>query len=104
MSTLSLGLFYAGLAILAVGLALPGWDSATLPKRTVKRRIYWGALLAAIPVLFVAGLPDLQSSLAFVAMACVLMFGWAYFRTPNLKIGGRIISADPAKRDPDPPH
>lgn len=40
MSTLSLSLFFVGLAILLVGMILPGWDTATLPKRAVKRRIY----------------------------------------------------------------
>ncbi|MCW2730186.1 MAG: hypothetical protein JWR13_1002 [Mycobacterium sp.] len=103
MSTLSLSLFFCGLAILLVGLLLPGWDTATAPKRAVKRRIYWTATIVAIPVLFVAGWPDFQSSVAFVAMACVLMGGWAYFRTPNLKIGGRILAAYPPNREPDPP-
>ena len=103
MSTLSLTLFYVGFAILLVGIALPGWDTARSPKRAVKRRIYWTALVIAIPVLFVAGLPDLQSSVAFVAMAIVLMGGWAYFRTPNIKLNGRIMAAYPPNREPDPP-
>ncbi len=101
MSTPSLYLFLGGLAILLVGILLPGWDTAATAKRAMKRRIYWAATIIAIPVLFVAGLPDLQSSLAFVAMACVLMGGWAYFRTPNIKIRGRIRSADPYHREPD---
>lgn len=103
MSTLSLSLFFGGLAILLVGMLLPGWDTATMPKRAVKRRVYWAATIVAIPVLFAAGLPDLQSSIAFTAMACVLMGGWAYFRTPNIKIGDRILAADPPHRAPDPP-
>jgi hypothetical protein len=36
-------------------------------------------------------------------MALVLMGGWAYFRTPNIKLGGRILTADPRNREPDPP-
>ena len=32
----------------------------------------------------------------------VLMGGWAYFRTPNIKIGGRILTADPSHRGADP--
>ncbi|MBJ7341611.1 hypothetical protein [Mycolicibacterium sp.] len=103
MSTLSLNLFYGGLVVLLVGLLLPGWDTATLPKRAVKRRIYWTATAVAIPVLFIAGWPDPQSSVAFVAMAIVLMGGWAYTRTPNIKINGRIHALDPANREPDPP-
>ena len=103
MSTLSLSLFYGGLAILLVGLALPGWNTATASKRATKRRIYWTATAVALPVLFVAGLPDVQSSVAFVAMALVLMGGWAYFRTPNIKFGERIYTADPRNREPDPP-
>lgn len=102
MSTLSLYLFCGGLAILLVGLFVPGWNTATLPRRTVKRRVYWGATALAIPVLFAAGWPDHQSSLAFVAMAIVLMVGWAYTRTPNIKIGGRVRALDPANRGPDP--
>jgi hypothetical protein len=99
---MSLYLFYAGAAILVLGIVLPGWDTATLPKRTVKRRVYWTATVVAIPVLFAAGWPDPQSSVAFVAMALVLMGGWAYTRTPNVKIGGRIWALDPANREPDP--
>jgi hypothetical protein len=103
MSTLSLTLFYVGLAILLVGLLLPGWNTAGASKRATKRRIYWTATAVAVPVLFVAGLPDLQSALAFVAMALILMGGWAYVRTPNIKLGGRIYSLDPPNREPDPP-
>ena len=102
MSTLSLSLFFAGLAILLVGMFLPGWNTAALSKRAVKRRVYWGATIVALPVLFAAGWPDVQSSIAFTAMAVVLMGGWAYFRTPNIKIDGRILSADPSHRGPDP--
>ncbi len=103
MSTTSLTLFSGGVAILLVGMLLPGWDTATRPKRAVKRRVYWAATIVAIPVLFAAGLPDLQSSIAFIASASVLMGGWAYFRTPNIKLGGRILTADPAHREPDSP-
>lgn len=102
MSTLSLSLFVAGLAILLVGMILPGWNTAALPKRAVKRRVYWGATVVALPVLFAAGWPDLQSSIAFIAMAVVLMGGWAFFRTPNIKINGRILTADPSHRGADP--
>jgi hypothetical protein len=102
VSNVSLYIFYAGVAILLVGLLLPGWDTAALPKRAVKRRIYWTATAVAIPVLFAAGWPDLQSSIAFAAMAVVLMCGWAYTRTPNIKIDGKIWALDPANRGPDP--
>src|SRR5271169_3939106 len=98
-----MSLFYIGLAILLVGLLLPGWNTATASKRVTKRRIYWTATVVAIPVLFAAGWPDPQSSLAFVAMAVVLMGGWAYVRTPNIKLGGQIYSADPRNREPDLP-
>jgi hypothetical protein len=103
VSTLSITLFFGGLAILLVGILLPGWDTATLPKRAMKRRIYWTATAVAIAVLFAAGWPHVQDSIAFVAMACVLMGGWAYFRTPNLKLGDRIWAAYPPHREPDPP-
>jgi hypothetical protein len=103
MSTLSLYLFYGAMAILLVGLLLPGWDTARIPKRAVKRRIYWSATVVGAIVAFIAGLPDLQSSIAFVATCVVLMVGWGYFRTPNIKINGQIWSADPPNREPDPP-
>ena len=103
MSSPSTWLFLGGLAILLVGLILPGWDTPSAPKRAVKRRVYWTATAVALPVLFAAGWPDPQSSVAFVAMACVLMGGWAFSRTPNLKIGDRIYAADPQHRLPDPP-
>jgi preprotein translocase subunit SecY len=103
MSTLSLSLFYAAVAILLAGILLPGWDTARAPKRAVKRRIYWTAAVAGAIVAFLAGLPDLQSSIAFVATAAILMVGLAYFRTPNIKIGGRIWAAYPPNREPDPP-
>jgi hypothetical protein len=103
MSTLSLYLFYGAMAILLVGLLLPGWDTARIPKRAVKRRIYWSATIVGAVVAFIAGLPDLQSSIAFVATCLVLMVGWGYFRTPNIKINGQIWSADPPNREPDPP-
>jgi hypothetical protein len=103
MSTLSLSLFYAAMAILVVGIALPGWDTARTPKRAVKRRIYWTATVIGGIVAMLAGLPDLQSSIAFLAMTVVLMGGWAYFRTPNIKLNGRIWAAYPPNREPDPP-
>ena len=102
MSTPSLILFYVAVALLVAGIVVPGWDTSRLPRRAVKRRIYWAATVVAIPLLFIAGLPDLQSAVAFVAMAVVLMVGWAYFRTPNIKIGGVVRSADPSHRGPDP--
>jgi hypothetical protein len=102
MSTPSLILFYVAVALLVAAIVVPGWDTSRLPKRAVKRRIYWAATVIAIPLLFVAGLPDLQSAVAFVAMAVVLMVGWAYFRTPNITVGGVVRSADPSHRGPDP--
>jgi len=103
VSTLSTSLFVAGLVVLLAGIVVPGWDTATTPKRAMKRRIYWTATAVSIPILIVAGWPDLQRSIAFVAMACVLMIGWAYSRTPNLKIGDRIYAAYEPNREPDPP-
>jgi hypothetical protein len=102
VSTFSLGLFYGGVALLAAGLVVPGWNTARVSKRAMKRRIYWAATAVAVVVLFIAGLPDLQSSFAFVSMALVLMGGWAYVRTPNVKLGGRIYAMDPRNREPDP--
>jgi hypothetical protein len=36
-------------------------------------------------------------------MCVVLMGGWAYFRTPNIKVNGQIWAAYPPNREPDPP-
>jgi hypothetical protein len=103
VSTTSTLLLICGAAALVLAAAIPGWDTATVPKRAMKRRVYWtGALVGAV-LLFLGGLPDLQSAVAFVAAAAILMVGGAYFRTPHLKIGGRIYSAYPPYREPDPP-
>jgi hypothetical protein len=101
--TVSQILLIAGAVLLLAGIAVPGWDTARLPRRAVKRRIFWGGAVAGIVALFVGGLPDVRSSVALVAAAVILMTGWAYFRTPNIVIGGQIRSADPAMREPDPP-
>lgn len=93
----------AGALALVLAAAVPGWDSATLPARAVKRRIYWAGTAVGAVLLFVAGLPDVQSSVAFVFATAILMTGWAYFRTPNIKIGGQIRSAYEPYREPDPP-
>ena len=45
----------------------------------------------------------MQSAVAFVLAAAILMIGWAYFRTPHIKIGGQIRSAYAPHREPDPP-
>ncbi|MEW5809495.1 MAG: hypothetical protein AB1925_08570 [Actinomycetota bacterium] len=94
-------LLIAGAALILAGMAVPGWDTARMNRRAVKRRIYWAGTGAGIVVLFASGLPDLQSSLAVAAAGTVMTLGWAYFRTPNIVIGGRIRSADPAMRDLD---
>jgi hypothetical protein len=103
MSTWSEITVIAAFAILLLGILAPGWDTARATKRVVKRRIYWTAAIVAIIVLLLAGLPDLQNSIALASAALVLAVGWAYFRTPNIKIGGRIWAAYPPNRQPDPP-
>jgi hypothetical protein len=92
-----------GFAVLIAGMAIPGRDTAALPKRAVKRRIYWMAYVAAVAILCVAAFPDVQSMIGMVGAATILAVGWAYFRTPNLKIGGQIYAAYPPHREPDPP-
>lgn len=103
MSTSSQILLVAALIVLLVGFALPGWDTARLPERAVKRRIYWTATTVGILLLFIAGLPDLRNSIAFSMAALILTVGWAYSRTPNIKIGGRIWAAYAPNCEPDPP-
>lgn len=101
MTTLSWVLLGAGALALGLGAALPGWDTATLPKRAVKRRIYWAGTAVGIVLVFLSGLPDVQSAVAFAAAAAILMVGSAYFRTPHIKIGGTIYSAYEPHRRPD---
>ena len=95
-------LLIVGAALVLAGMAAPGWDTARMDRRAVKRRIYWAGTGAGIVVLFLSGLPDLQSALALAAAGSVLTLGWAYFRTPNIVIGGRVRSADPTLRDQAP--
>ena len=104
MSTWSQYLLIAAVVVLVAGYVVPGWDTAQLPKRAVKRRIYWTATLIGVVLLFLGGQPVLQNSVAFVGAGLILMVGWAYFRTPNIKIGGQIFAAYPPDREPDPPH
>ncbi|MBB2989392.1 hypothetical protein FHR72_000855 [Mycolicibacterium iranicum] len=103
MSTLSYVLLGAGALALALGAAIPGRDTATMPRRAVKRRIYWSGTVVGVVLLFLAGLPDVQSAVAFAAAAIILMTGSAYFRTPHIKIGGKVYSAYEPHRVPDPP-
>jgi len=101
--TVSQILLIAGAVLLVAGIVVPGWDTAGLPRRAVKRRIFWAGACAGVLALFAGGLPDVRSSVALAAAGVILMTGWAYFRTPNIVIGGRIRSADPVMREPDPP-
>ncbi len=103
MSTLSWVLLGAGALALLLGAAVPGWDTPTVPKRAMKRRVYWTGTAVGVVLLFLGGLPDVQSAVAFAAAAVVMMTGMAYFRTPNIKINGRIWAAYPPHREPDPP-
>lgn len=103
MSTVSLVLLAAGALALVLGAAVPGRATATMPKRAVKRRIYWTGTVVGVILVFLGGLPDLQSAVAFAAAAAILMTGSAYFRTPYLKIGGKIYAAYEPNRAPDPP-
>ncbi len=103
MTTLSWVLLGAGVVALVLGAAVPGRDTPTAPKRAVKRRIYWTGTAAGVVLLFLSGLPDVQSAVAAAAAAAILMTGMAYFRTPHIKIGGTIYSAYEPHRRPDPP-
>ncbi|MGE2729373.1 hypothetical protein ACQI4F_07840 [Mycolicibacterium vaccae] len=103
MDQMSNILLIAGAVALLLAAVVPGRETARLSARAVKRRIYWTGSALGAALLFAGGLPDLQSAVAFLAAAAILMTGWAYFRTPYIKIGGRTYSAQPAFREPDPP-
>ncbi|ABM11622.1 MULTISPECIES: hypothetical protein [Mycolicibacterium] len=93
----------AGALALVLGAVVPGWDTPARPARAVKRRIYWAGTAVGVVLLFLGGLPDVQSAIAFAAAAMILMTGWAYSRTPHIKVGGKIYSAYEPNREPDPP-
>lgn len=93
----------AGALALVLGAVVPGRDTTTRPARAVKRHIYWAGTAVGVVLLFLGGLPDVQSAVAFAMAAVILMTGWAYSRTPNIKIGGKIYAAYAPNREPDPP-
>ncbi|MDN4517542.1 hypothetical protein [Mycolicibacterium austroafricanum] len=93
----------AGALALVLGAVLPGWETPARPARAVKRRIYWAGTAVGVVLLFLGGLPDVQSAVAFAVAAVILMTGWAYSRTPHIKIGGKIYAAYEPNREPDPP-
>ncbi|MGE2832914.1 hypothetical protein [Mycobacterium sp. SMC-4] len=103
MNQISNVLLIAGAVALALAAIVPGRATERLPAIEVKRRIYWSGSALGAALLFAGGLPDVQSAVAFLAAATILMTGWAYFRTPYIKIGGRVYSAHPAHRETDPP-
>lgn len=100
MNQISNVLLIAGAVALLAAAIVPGRATEGLSAGQVKRRIYWTGSVIGAALLFAGGLPDLQSAVAFLAAATILMTGWAYFRTPHIKLGGRVYSAHPTHREP----
>ena len=69
MTTTSTVLLSAGALVLLLAIVVPGWDTATLSRRSVKRRLYWTGTGVGMVLLLLGALPDLQSAVAFVAAA-----------------------------------
>ena len=42
-------------------VVVPGWDTATLSRRSVKRRLYWTGTGVGMVLLFLGALPDLPA-------------------------------------------
>lgn len=92
-------LFVAGFVVVVVGCVL----AATSRDRRQERRVYWygwtltGALLAAG-----ASFRGWQISAIVFCLAMLIVVVRAYFRTPYIKIGGRIYALLDADSRPDP--
>lgn len=99
-------LFYASLTFMGLAAAsgwFPWWKSARLSPDAIQRRSYWGCTVLAVVLVFSSQVPDWKDAwIASVAMAfgmTVVALRW----TRNVKIRGRIYTADPANRGPDRP-
>lgn len=59
---------------------------------TTKRRMYWYLAALSGILWFLAGYPNLENMLGFLAMAWVIQLGWAYAHTPYIRINGKIYA------------
>ncbi|ART68344.1 hypothetical protein BTO20_06910 [Mycobacterium dioxanotrophicus] len=91
---------WGGFTVIVAGM----FGAAFLDGRQRQRKIYWVGWLAGgliMTVAVAAQHPDRSLGIAgFCAAMSVLI---AFFRTPFLKIGGKIYAASAGDRQPDPP-
>jgi hypothetical protein len=72
--------------------------------RHVKRRIFWMGWLTADACAAASLLPlGMHSTITFFVGCALILAFRAYFKTPYLKIGGRIYARYMSDRRPDPP-
>lgn len=70
---------------------LPLFASAKNPARG--RRIFWlGLAVAVVSAFFIAYPPDLRSGLELSLFVAAMMLSTAFFTTPYLKVGGKVLA------------
>lgn len=88
-------------AVIALGGMMA---SPFFPQRHHQRRVYWGCWLVGGSVLTLVGEHAAPGQgWLFAAMMAVSSVTIAFFKSPYIKIGGRIYSARLDERQPDPP-
>jgi hypothetical protein len=93
-------LLWLGFAVIALGMV--GGDF--LRGRRRQRRAYWLSWLLGGAIMTVAvGHADGGDGLTMVGFSVAMSVMIAFFRTPYLKIGGRIYALTLDDRQPDPP-
>lgn len=92
---------YWGGAAVALGGMMA---SPFFPHRHQQRRVYWGCWLAGGAALTLAGEHAAPGQgWLFATMMAVSSVMIAFFKSPYIKIGGKIYSARLENREPDPP-
>jgi hypothetical protein len=85
-----------------VGLLLPVLAPHKNP--TVGRRMFWtGILVATVSAFFIAFPPDWKSGGLFSLLVAVLMLMTAYFTSPYLRFGDKVVAFSTADAGTGPP-
>lgn len=92
--------YWVGAGIILVGMV----GGAFLPERRHQRRVYWYSWLVGgtLLVVILSG-GELRWTVAFALPLALLAVAIAYFKSPYIKIGGKIYAASLENRQPDPP-
>lgn len=92
--------FAVGLAVVMVGMS----TAPFLPERHLQRRTYWLSWLAGGGLITLAAeLADPGRGWGIATMLAPMSVSVAYFKSPYLKIRGRIYAVSFLDRQPDPP-